>query len=76
MSGLLIFGLVGLGAGVFGWLISGWLSNFASDSYSRLNPGSNRDLFRRRNVTGIRVISSVMLLLGLGFVIFVLLGGR
>jgi hypothetical protein len=76
MPGVFIFGFVGIAAGIFCWLISGPLSRFATNSHVYLRPDSDKASYQRRNVTRIRIIGSLMGLVGIVAVVIGLLGGR
>lgn len=71
-----LMGLLFIGLGIFGWAMSGVLSRIASSSYAYLHPGRNKEAFQRRNALKIRIMGTFFLLLGVGIVVYGLLGGR
>jgi hypothetical protein len=76
MPGVFIFGFVGIVAGLLCWLISGPLSRFATNSHVYMRPDSDKQSYQRRNIMGIRIVGSLMGLVGIAAVVVGLLGGR
>jgi hypothetical protein len=76
MPGVFIFGFVGIAAGILVWLVSAPLSRFATNSHLYLRPDSDKASYQRRNITRIRIIGSIMGLVGVVAVVVGLLGGR
>jgi hypothetical protein len=76
VPGVFIFGFVGIAAGLFCWLISGPLSRFATNSHAYMHPDSDKQSYQRRNIMGIRIVGSLMGLVGIAAVVVGLLGGR
>lgn len=76
MPGVFVLGLAALIMGLVAWAVSRPLSSFAASSRSYQKPNSDKESFRRRNLVAIRIIGSVQALMGTGFLIYGLLGGR
>jgi hypothetical protein len=76
MPGVFAIGLAALIMGLVAWAVSEPLSRFAASSRSYQKPDSDNESHRRRNLVGIRIIGSIQGLLGTGFLIYGLLGGR
>ena len=76
MPGVFSIGLAALIMGLVAWAVAGPLSRFAANSRSYQKPDSDKEAYRRRNLLGIRIIGSIQALLGTGFLIYGLLGGR
>lgn len=72
----ILMGMLFIGLGVFGWAMSGMLSRLASSSYTYLRPGRDKEVFRRRNSLGIRILGLFFILVGLGIITYNLLVGR
>ena len=72
----ILMGVLFIGLGIFGWAMSGVLSRMASSSYFYLRPGRDKEAFRRKNSLGIRILGSFFILVGVGIVLYGLVGGR
>jgi hypothetical protein len=75
MSEIAWGGLAVLTAGLFVWLISKPLVRWASSSHAYLMPSSNHETFRRRQMILVRIVATIFILFGGGFIIYGLLGG-
>jgi hypothetical protein len=71
-----LFGLVLIGAGIFGLAVSDPLSKIATSSRAYLRPGLDRESYQRRNILQIRAIAVLWILLGVGCAIYGLTTGH
>lgn len=71
-----LFGLVLIGAGILGLLVSRVVTDFAASSQAYLRPGLDKAAFKRRNVRYVRIMGGAWIVLGAGAVVFGLVTGR
>lgn len=76
MNLIILMGLLFIGLGIFIWATADVLSRVASSSYTYLRPSQNKEDFRRRSTFRTRTLGIFFLLIGIGIVVYGLLGGR
>jgi hypothetical protein len=70
VSPALFFGLVLLGAGLFGWMIAGVLGRRSAFIRSWFSAGVDIEWWTQRGKAQVRVIASVWILLGVGISVY------